>query len=84
MSLPLIFGVIWVLAATGVALLPMKYQYAPGLTLLIAAPVLLIWIGFAHGWLITAFAVFGFVSMFRHPLRAIIKMLLGYPVERPK
>ena len=33
----LILGCIWVLAATGVAMLPMRYQYVPGLALLLAA-----------------------------------------------
>ena len=34
----------WVFASVTVALLPMRFQYAPGLTLLLAAPVLIAWI----------------------------------------
>ncbi len=40
MSVSLILGCIWVLAATVTAMLPMRRQYAPGITLLIVAPVL--------------------------------------------
>ena len=40
----------WVFAATGVALLPMRHQYIPGIALLIAAPVLILWIGISVTW----------------------------------
>lgn len=68
MSLPLILACLWALAATATALLPMRYQYAPGLALLIAAPVLIIWLSVLHGWWIGAFALFAVLSMFRRPL----------------
>lgn len=68
MSLPLILAILWAFAATITALLPMKYQYPPGLTLLICAPILIVWLSIAHGWWIGAFALFAFVSMFRRPL----------------
>ena len=66
---PLVLGALWVLAAAATAVLPMRRQMIPGLALLIAAPVLLVWIGYAHGWLWLAFGLFAFVSMFRRPLR---------------
>ena len=46
----------------------MRYQFAPGLALLLLAPVLVAWIAFSHGpWL--AFAgVLAVLSMFRRPL----------------
>ena len=41
MSGPLLLGCLWVVAAAGVSFLPMRAQFAPGLALLIAAPVLI-------------------------------------------
>jgi hypothetical protein len=83
MTAPLIAGVIWVLAATIVALLPMRRQYVPGVALLLAAPVLIVWIGWTHGWLWAAFGLFGFLSMFRNPLIYFWKKATGRPVELP-
>jgi signal transduction histidine kinase len=80
MSLPLILGALWVVASAIVAMLPMRRQYAPGIALLIAAPVLLVWIGASHGWVWTAFGVFAFVSMFRNPLRYLAARALGRPL----
>lgn len=74
---PLVLGALWVLAATATAFLPMRRQRGPGLALLLAAPVLLVWIGVAHGWLWVAFGVFAFVSMFRKPLRYLALRALG-------
>ncbi len=84
MSLPLIIGCLWVLAATIVALLPMKHQYKPGLTLLIAAPFLIVWIGYAHGWVFGVLGLLAFVSMFRNPLIYIYKRARGEKPEIPK
>ena len=83
MSLPMIFGCAWVFAATVTAMLPMRYQYPPGILLLIAAPVLIIWIGLAHGWLVTLVALFAFVSMFRNPLRYFWRRARGETPEIP-
>ena len=60
---------LWVLCAAAVALLPMRYQYAPGLALLLAAPVLLIWIGVRAGPVWVLLAALAVTSMFRKPLR---------------
>ena len=38
-------SVLWVLASAGVAMLPMRQQYIPGVALLLAAPVLIVAIG---------------------------------------
>lgn len=77
MSMPLLLGCLWILAATCVALLPMRYQYAPGLTLMVAAPVLIVWLGWEHGVLLATLAAFAFLSMFRHPLRYFWKRATG-------
>lgn len=84
MSQSLILGGLWVIAAAGVALLPMRLQFPPGIALLIVAPVLVVWIGWEHGWVWLAFGLFAFVSMFRHPLRYFLYKALGWPTSRPK
>lgn len=66
---PLTLGGFWVLGAAATAFLPMRAQMVPGLLLLAAAPVLLVWIAVIHGWLWAAFGLFACVSMFRRPLR---------------
>ncbi len=84
MSLAITLGCLWVLASAIVALLPMRHQYVPGVTLLIAAPFLLAYIGYQHGWVLTAIGLFALVSMFRNPLRYFWKRAMGQPVELPK
>ena len=83
MSLPFTFACLWVVAAAITAMLPMKYQKFPGLPLLIAAPVLLVWIGMTHGYLWTAFGIFAFASMFRRPLIYLARKAMGLPVDDP-
>ncbi len=84
MSLPLVIGCIWVLAATIVAMLPMKYQYVPGVALLVGAPALIIWIGYAHGWFFAVLGLFAFASMFRNPLIYFYRRARGERPEIPK
>lgn len=74
----------WVLAATATALLPMRRQYVPGVTLLILAPLLILWLGydFGWGWSVAAFA--GFASMFRNPLKYFYARARGQQPELPK
>jgi hypothetical protein len=81
---PLVVGCIWILAATVVAMLPMKRQMVPGLALLIVAPFLLAWIGWVHGWVWVAVGTFAFVSMFRNPLLYFLRRALGRPAPLPK
>jgi hypothetical protein len=83
MSAPLIAGILWVLAATVTAFLPMRRQMAPGITLLVLAPVIILWIGAVHGWLWAVPALLAFASMFRNPLRYFAKKALGQPVDLP-
>lgn len=79
MSIPAVAAVIWALAATATAFLPMRRQMIPGLILLAAAPVLLVWIGIAHGWLWAVPALLAFVSMFRNPLIYLVRRATGRP-----
>lgn len=80
----MILGALWVVASAIVAMLPMRQQMVPGIALLIAAPVLLVWIGYVHGWLFLALGLFAFVSMFRNPLRYFLRRALGRPAPLPK
>ncbi len=76
MSPALIAGAVWVVASAIVAMLPMRRQYAPGIALLVAAPVLIAWIGVAHGWVWVLVAVFALLSMYRNPLIYFWKRLV--------
>ena len=77
LSPSLILGAFWVIASAIVAMLPMKRQYVPGLSLLLAAPFLLAFIGYQHGWAWVVLGTLAFVSMFRNPLIYIFKRLTG-------
>jgi len=72
-----IAAALWVLAATGVALLPMRFQYIPGAALLLAAPILLVWLGQAHGLWVALAATLAMLSMFRRPLRELLRRARG-------
>ncbi len=82
MSLSLILGCIWVLAAALTAMLPMKRQYPPGIVLLIAAPLLMGFIAWQHGVVWLLIAILAFLSMFRRPLMGVIKYLRRKYVEQ--
>jgi Protein of unknown function (DUF2484) len=69
MSMSVYAAIAWVFAATGMAMLPMRRQFPPGILLLIAAPALIIWLGADFGWLVGVGALAAFVSMFRNPIR---------------
>lgn len=84
MSLPIVLGCLWVLAASAVAMLPMRWQYPPGIALLLAAPVLIVWLGVEHHWLVGVLAFAAFISLFRNPLRYFWRRARGLPVTRPE
>ena len=76
MSLSLISAAIWVLAATVVAMLPMRLQWVPGVALLLVAPVLLGWMAVDHGpWWIVVGGL-AFLSMYRRPLGYLARKIL--------
>jgi len=68
-TLSVVLAVIWVIASTIVAFLPMRRQYVPGGMLMFSAPVLILLLGYQHGWFWVIPATLGFVSMYRNPLR---------------
>lgn len=76
--------IFWVFASALVALLPMRWQYVPGVVLLLAAPVLIILIAQAVGLWVALAGLAAFVSMYRNPLRFFWKRLTGQEVESPR
>ncbi len=84
MSWSLTMGAIYVLCAAVVALLPIRRQYWPAGIMLLAAPLLLTFIGYQHGWFWLALGMLAFVSMFRNPLRYLWKKSRGEHVELPE
>ena len=75
MSTSLILACVWVLAGTGVSLLPIRRQYAPGIVLLAAAPILTIHLAMQHDPWIILVSVAVLISMFRRPLMVLIRHL---------
>ena len=76
MTLSLLLACVWAVLATITAFLPMRLQYVPGLSLLILAVPLLVFIGVQHSaWVVLA-ALAGLVSMFRRPLWFLGRHLL--------
>lgn len=75
MPLSLTLSALWVVAATCVAMLPMRWQYAPGITLLILALPLCVMVGREVGWLWLAVVLFAVLSMYRRPLGALLRHL---------
>ena len=84
MSLSLIVAALWVLGATFTAMLAMRHQYIPGVTLLIAAPAILIWIAVDHGMWVALACVAAVLSMMRNPLKYLLRRLMGEKPEIPK
>jgi hypothetical protein len=82
-SPPVIAAFLWVLAATITAFLPYRRQFPPGITLLVAAPLILIWLGYHHGFWVAAISTAGFLSMFRNPLIYFTRRALGLPTSLP-
>nr|WP_281496015.1 DUF2484 family protein [Marivita sp. S6314] len=76
--------ILWVFASTVVAMLPMRWQYVPGVALLLAAPVLIGLIGQAVGIWPALAGLAAFVSMYRNPLKYFWKKLTGQQVELPQ
>jgi heme A synthase len=75
MPISLILACVWVLATAVVAMLPMRMQYAPGITLLILSVPLAIYVGVQVGWIWVALVVFAVLSMFRNPFVALYRYL---------
>ena len=84
MTLSAILSCLWVIASTITAMLPMTHQYKPGLTLLIAAPVLIVWLGYDYGWWVSVLGLLAFGSMFRNPLLYFYLRARGQQLKVPE
>ena len=69
MSTSILLAAVWVFAATAVAFLPLRLQMVPGLILMAAAPLVIVYLGLQHGTVAAIAGTAGFISMFRQPLR---------------
>ncbi len=78
----LILCCLWGIAATVVALLPMRFQMVPGILLLAAAPVLLYFLTKQHGFAVFLLALAAVLSMFRRPLFYLLRRLFGRFLKR--
>jgi len=81
--LPVTLACLWVLAAAAVSLLPMRRQYVPGLSLLLTAPFLVVWLALTWGPWMALGATLAVISMFRRPLVYLAKRALGRAPARP-
>ncbi|MFD2738529.1 DUF2484 family protein [Sulfitobacter aestuarii] len=72
---------LWICAAAGAALLPPRHRYIPGLSLMLAAPVLLGGVVARTGWLPGALALCAFLSISRAPLCTLLKQMRGSEPE---
>lgn len=77
MPLSLTLAALWVLAAAIVAMVPMRFQYAPGISLLILAVPLMVFVGRDVGFVWVLAVLFAVLSMFRRPLAALLRHLTG-------
>ncbi len=68
MSLALTLACLWVLASAIVAMLPYRWQFPPGIALLVLSVPLLVFVGLSHGWVWVAVVLAAVLSMFRNPL----------------
>lgn len=75
--------IIWVFYSFACAMLPMRLQYIPAVILLIAAPILTVWIGIQLNVWVSIVAVFAFGLMFRNPLRYLWAKLRGQNLKLP-
>ncbi|SMX33821.1 DUF2484 family protein [Actibacterium lipolyticum] len=84
MTLSLTLACFWTLAAAITAMLPMRMQYPPGLTLLILAPAVIGFLAWQHNVWVVLLAVGAFASMFRNPLIYLYRRARGLPARRPE
>lgn len=73
MTLSLTLGCLWVLCAAITAMLPMRYQYVPGVFLLFLSVPLVVFIARQHGAIPVLLFLFALGSMFRRPLFALLR-----------
>lgn len=81
-SLILLF--LWVIASALTAMLPMRRQFIPGVALLIMTPFMLAYLGYQYGLWVALLGFAAFLSIFRNPLKYLVRRALGMPVKLPR
>ena len=81
MTASILIAVFWVLASTVVAFLPMQRQMLPGGALFFSAPLVILFLGYQHGWIWILPAALAFLSMYRNPLRYFWRKWRGQSEE---
>ncbi len=84
MSWSLILASLWAMAAALTVMLPMRRQYAPGVALLIAAPLLLAFVAAQHGIWMVLLGLIATASIFRNPLIYLGRRALRQAAPLPK
>ena len=84
MQLSLILAFLWVVASVITGMMPMKHQFIPGLTLLILTPFMLGFLGYQYSIWVVLLGLAAFISMFRNPLKYLVRKALGKPVTIPR
>lgn len=84
MSDSVVLGAFWVLAASITALLPIRKQFAPGVVLMLLAPVLVWFLGWQHGWIAATGGAVAFLSTFRKPIRYYWRKWRGQSDPKPE
>lgn len=84
MKLSLILTFLWIVACSITAMMPMRHQFIPGLTLLILTPFMLGFLGYQYGLWVMLLGLAAFVSMFRRPLQHLLRKALGKPTSVAK
>ncbi|KZY35139.1 hypothetical protein A3731_17855 [Roseovarius sp. HI0049] len=83
-TLTFVLACLWVVAAALVAMLPMRWQFVPGIALLLGAPVLIWRLAVEYGWIAAIVAVLAVLSMFRRPLQYYARRIMGRKTEVSK
>jgi hypothetical protein len=73
MPLSLTLASLWIIAASCVAMLPMRWQFIVGIPMLVMVPPLLWFVGHQVGWIWVTVIAVGLASMFRRPLWSIAR-----------
>lgn len=74
-------SILWIFGSVAVAMRPLRRQYAPGIVLLPAAPVLNTALGRVQSWLLALAGLAACHSLFRNPLRYAAARLRGAKPE---
>ncbi|HSG55629.1 MAG TPA: DUF2484 family protein, partial [Paracoccaceae bacterium] len=71
-------------AAAIVAMLPMRFQYFPGATLLLAGLAVLVFVGVQHGIWLALLGLAAYCSTMRNPLIFLYRKARGRSPQLPK